>query len=211
MNSISVFTTQQFPSNCPDTTVRRNTFQNFLLSLFSTEIDVDYKFVSVVGDGNCFFHAILRYFGFLNWMDLPNKDTIQMNEEEQMKYTVILSNLRLQATEYFRILSGDNDFELDFNVPEYQSICRYISDSMNLRIVVIEYNAYETNKINLNRVQLFEPANGGYADSAILINLSNHFTLVFPTSTNPLYDTKTIREIATNSLISKAIFENKML
>lgn len=208
MNSLYTFAFEQFPSHFSDTVKRRNTFANFLNSIFSTDISVNYNFVKVIGDGNCFFHAILRYLAFLTWLDLPNKDTNQLDEEEELNYTIILSNLRTGATDFIRNFLGQNDYVLDPNVPEYQLICKYIADNMNLRIVVIEYDAFSSGE--LNKVYLFEPVDGEFSDSVILINLGNHFTLVFPVSTDPLFDTKTIRNIATNNLISNAHNVNKL-
>lgn len=209
MESINQFALEQYPSSSfSDSIERRNRFANFIKTIFPTNISSTYKFVKVNGDGSCFFHSILRYFGYLTWLDLPNKDTNQFNEEEELVYQLALSNLREMSTEFIRNYLDDSDFVLDPNVPEYQLVCKYIADTMNLRIIVIEYS---TDKLDeLNKVYQFEPIGGEIADSAILINISNHFTLVFPVSTDPKYDTQTIRRIVADELITNAYVANKL-
>jgi hypothetical protein len=209
MESINKFALEQFPSSAfSDTIERRNRFADFIRYVFPTKLQATYNFIKVRGDGSCFFHSILRYFGYLTWLDLPNKDSDLFNEEEELVYQLVLSNLRETSTEFIRTYLGIVDFVLDPNVPEYQLVCKYISDTMNLRIVIIEYDAY--NSSTLNKVYQFEPIGGEFTDSAILINLSNHFTLVFPVSTDPKYDTHTIRRMVVDELITNAFITEKM-
>jgi hypothetical protein len=209
MESINQFVLEQFPSSTfSDTVERRNKFAEFMGSIFPTDLGVNYNFVKVPGDGNCFFHSILRYFGYLTWLDLPNKNSDQFNEEEELVYQLTLSNLREMSTEFARNYLDDPNFVLDPNVPEYQLVCKYIADTMNLRIIIGEYNAFKLDK--LNKIYQFVPTCGEYTDSAILLNISNHFTLVFCVSTDPKYDTKTIRKMASEKLITNAINLNKL-
>ena len=209
MEPLNSFALKQFPSSTFEDSIKRKIkFLEFLSSIFPLELPVKYNFIDVRGDGSCFFHSILRYFGYLSWLDLPNKDSNQFDEEEQLAYAIVLSNMRESATEYIRDFIGLADFVLDSNVPEYQLICKFIADTMNLRIIVIEYDAYKS--VELNKVYQFESESGDYSDSAILINMSNHFTLVFPTSTNPKYDTRAIRKIVVDDLVSKAFLSEKL-
>ena len=209
MESINSFALEQFPSSSfSDTIERRNKFANFISSIFPTNLQVNYNFIKVRGDGSCFFHSILRYFGYLTWLDLPNKDSDQFNKEEELVYQLALSNLRETSTEFIRTYLGISDFVLDPNVPEYQLICKYIADTMNLRIVIIEYSAYKLPRFN--KVYQFEPDSGDISDSAILINMHNHFTLVFPVSTSPFNDTKTIRKLVVDKMIINAIIAEKL-
>jgi hypothetical protein len=209
MDSIELYALEQFPSSTIASTIeRRNKFSEFLKLIFPTELPVKYNFVKVRGDGSCFFHSLLRYFGYLAWLDIPNKDSKDFNQEEMDRYSIVMDNMRERATDFIRGYTGNNEFELDPNVPEYQLICKFFADTMGLRIVVIEYNAYKSSE--LDKVFQFEPESGTQTDSAILINFSNHFTLVFPTSTNPSFDTKTIRRIVVDELVSKAFFNSKL-
>lgn len=202
------FAYSQFPSSFEDAIQRRNTFESFMKSFFPIDSSVKYNFIKVIGDGNCFFHGILRYFGYLTWLDLPNKDSTELNEEEEILYVITLSSLRERATEFIRNYLGQINFVLNTNVPEYQLICKFIADTMNLRIIVIEYNAFGS--IELNKVYHFEPISGEFVDSAILINLGNHFTLVFPTSVNSRYDTKTTRKNVVDEMLTKAVLSEKL-
>lgn len=209
MESINKFALEQFPSSAfSDTIERRNKFREFMGSIFPTDLGVNYNFVKVPGDGNCFFHSILRYFGYLTWLDLPNKNSDQFDEEEELVYQLALSNLREMSTEFARNYLDDPNFVLDHDVPEYQLVCKYIADTMNLRIIIGEYDAYKSEK--LNKIYQFEPASGEFTDSAILLNISNHFTLVFCLSTDPKYDTKTIRRMVSDKLITNAFILNKL-
>jgi hypothetical protein len=97
---------------------------------------------------------------------------------------------------------------LDPNVPEYQLICKYISDTSQMRIIVLEYDAFKSDV--LNKVGVFVPDSESFTDTVILINFSHHFTLIFPTSTCSLYDTKTIRRMVGDELITKATKNEKM-
>lgn len=214
VESVKAFALSQFPSltkvfdntiknlDLTDIIERKERFQRYLLSILPTNLPSKYNFAKVRGDGSCFFHTILRYFGYLTWMDLPNKDSDQFTPEEEMVYQLTLSNLRNMATEYIRNFIGDPTFVLDPSVPEYQLICKFISDTSNLRIVILEYDYYKSD--SLNKVGLFEPESGIWTDSVILINYSHHFTLIFPSSTDPSIDTKTIRGIVADELIVKA-------
>ncbi len=206
--SIKEFSQIQFPSSSEDTLSRRAKFTNYLESILPTDLSANYSFVKVVGDGSCFFHSILRYFGYLTWQDLPNKDTTELDEHEQLVYQFALSNLREMSTEYIREFTGDSTFVLDPNVPEYQLICKYISDTTGLRIIVLEYDGYKPD--SLNKVGQFLPESDNHIDTAILINFSHHFTLIFPTSTDPKYDTKTIRRLVGDELVTKAFLNGKM-
>jgi hypothetical protein len=145
----------------------------------------------------------------LTWHDLPNKDTSDLDENEQIIYQLALSNLRETVTEYIRDFKGDPTFVLDSDVPEYQLICKYISDSSSLRIIVLEYD--ENNVDSLNKVGLYLPEYSNHTDTVILINFSHHFTLIFPTSTDPKHDTKTIRRLVGDELLTKAFLNGKML
>jgi hypothetical protein len=209
MESLDLFALEQFPSSSySDSIERRNKFADFIKLIFPTDLPTKYNFVKVRGDGSCFFHSILRYFGYLTWLDLPNKDSDQFDEEEEMLYAIILSSFRERATEFIRNFTSNDEFILDPNVPEYQLICKFVADTMGLRIVVLEYNAYKSGE--LNKVYQFEPELGDQSDSAILINLSNHFTLVFPGSTDSRHDTKTIRKMVVNELVTKAFLSEKL-
>lgn len=139
---------------------------------------------------------------------MPNKDSQQFNKEEELVYQQALSNLREMSTDFAREYLGDSTFVLDTNVPEYQLVCKYIADTMNLRIIVIEYNAFIPDQFN--KVYQFEPDSGEISDSAILINLSNHFTLVFPISIDRNCDTKRIRSLVVDELIKNAKMANKL-
>ena len=208
VESIESFVSEQFPSSYSKTIERRNKFSNFMCDIFSSDFDIKYNFVKVNGDGSCFFHAILRFFGYLTWMDLPNKDQNQFDIQEELLYVETLSNLRENSTEYIRNFTGQSDFILDQNVPEYQLICKYLSDYSEIRIIVIEYNSFKSD--DSNKVYEFLPETGVFDDSVIMINLSNHFTLIFPTSSNSKYDTKTIRKLAADNIITKSLLSNKL-
>ena len=209
MESIGQFSKNQFPSSTKDTLDRREEFLLYLTSILPIGLPVNYTFKKVIGDGSCFFHAILRYYGYLRWHDLPNKDTNELDEQETIIYLETLSNLRETSTEYIRNFIGDPEFVLDSNVPEYQLICKYISDTSNVRIIILEYDGYKEDK-SLNKVCQFEPDSSVYTDTIIMINFSHHFTLIFPTSTDPRFDTKIIRNVVGDDLIIKAISVRKL-
>lgn len=207
ISSLETFVLTQFPSFASNDNIeRRNKFDEFIKSIFPTDLSANYKFVNVKGDGSCFFHTILRFFGLIALDDIPNKDIDEFDENEKLTYVIALSSLRESATEYIRHHTGNENFVLEQNIPEYQMIAKFIADIMDLRIIVVEYNAYEYRE--LNKVYQFTPAK--YNDSIILINVNNHFTLFFPTSSNPQYDTKKIREIVSNELLSNACFNDRL-
>jgi len=64
------------------------------------------------------------------------------------------------------------------NVPEYHLICASIAIFCDMRIIVLEYNGYKDS--HPNKVLQFLPRNQDVSDTVILINFSNHFTLVVP-------------------------------
>lgn len=133
-----------------------------------TDLSVKYNFNKVRGDGNCLFHTILRYFGYLTWQDIPNKDLGDLNFQELHTYNEVLKNLRILSRDHIRNFIGDKTFELDPNIPEYHLICNFLANSSNMRIIVLEYNGYKNNKLNI--VSQFLPDNCEISDTVILIN-----------------------------------------
>lgn len=205
IEAICDFSKSQYPSSFNDTIERRNNFIGWMLSLLPTEdeeIYASYEFVKVRGDGNCFYHAILRYFGLVSWMDLPNKDLVEQNEEETELYQQVLINMKTIHRDYMRDFFGDLTLELDNSCPEYQMGCKIISNTFNIRIIVLEYDSFQP--IQLNKLYAFTPPYDDYADTIIMLNLSHHFTLIFPKSLNSKYDTKSIRKIVGDKIIQKA-------
>jgi len=202
MESISNFVIETLPSSNTETLSRREAFTRYIVSALGNPLPVTYNFKKVIGDGSCFFHAIMRYFGYLVWHDLPNKDTSEMNEEEQVTYLQTLSQLRETATEHIREFTGDPEFVLDPNVPEYHLICNFIANSSDLRIIVLEYDSYGDERLNV--ISEFSPEGKEHSDTIILLNYSHHFTLIFPTSTDSKFDNKTIRSLVGDQILTNS-------
>lgn len=212
MESIKELSIKKFPDPNQSTCQREDSFFTWLKILLPSNKDkVKYTFDEVRGDGNCLFYTIFRYLGYLNIDNLPNKDYDFMDQDEKINYNEYLDNLILMVTEYCKEFLGDDKFKLDTNTPEYQLICGFISTNMDLRIIVLEYDAYSYKNECMNKVSKFTPDSGLESDTIILLNFSHHFTLIFPHSTDPSIDTKGIRKIVGDELIQNAIDSNKLL
>lgn len=150
MEPIRTFVREHFSSSCAETIKRREDFENFLFNILPTENDISasYLFTKVRGDGNCFFHAILRYWGYINWMDLPNKDQKELAQDEIVLYNTILSNLRLNFQDFAREFMGDPSYVLDKDCPEYLLGCRFLSNLCSMRIITLEYDAFQSKSLN---------------------------------------------------------------
>jgi hypothetical protein len=84
----------------------------------------------------------MRYFGYLTWYDLPNKDYENLNLAEKELYQSTLDNLRQMTTQHIRNFIGDDKFELDQNCTEYHMIYKFIANTSDIRIIMLEYNGY---------------------------------------------------------------------
>jgi hypothetical protein len=183
--------------------VRKQQFIDFLTRIFPTDIPVNYRMDEVRGDGNCFLRSILRYFGYLTISDIPNKDLKDFSPDEREHFDLTLNQLREMVTEYIRNSKPSlRNFELDPNTPDCDPICKFLASSMDLRLIVIDYDPYKPGN---NFVTLYEPTNpSNISDTVILLNLSHHFNLIFPTATSSLVDTKQSRKIAGDKMIELA-------
>lgn len=217
MNSFSVdeFIQKRYPHSNPDTIQRRNRFGDYFKKILpsitviedlQTYTDFNYSFFEVRGDGNCCLHSILRYYGTICWLDLPDKDYGNLNSEESAHYTGVLETWKNLATQYIRDFMGDSSFELDSNCPEYQLICKCISDYTDMRIIVVEYSG--TNSGIENKVYEFVPESGTYSDTVILLNMTNHFTLIFPRSSNSYIDPKMTRKLVGDLMLTNAFLND---
>ncbi len=203
-NSIRKIVDNKFPNTKVESSlVRKNQFIDFLNRILPTEIPVNYVMDEVRGDGNCFFRSILRYFGYLTLNDIPNKDLKDFNSEEKRHFDSTLGQMREMVTEYIRNSNPKlKNFILDPNTPDCDLICKFFASNMDLRLLVIDYDPY---KVGNNLVTLYQPIDASnISDTIILLNLSHHFNLIFPTSTSTHIDTKQIRKLTGDKMIELA-------
>ena len=208
MDKIIKLSEIMFPNPNPDTLVRRKEFLEYLLMILPTDLPVQYSHSNTRGDGNCFFRALFRYLGYLTINNLPNKDWNELNPEETIFYTNTLNEFKIMVTDYIRNFIGDPNFILDPNTPEYDLICDFITNTFDLRIIILEYDRFQPSR--LNRVLHFVPTNNNIADTIILINFNHHFSLLFPTSLDKNLDTKNIRTLVSDNIIKLAKINEKI-
>lgn len=165
--------------------------RNFLPS--EGEIPVEFNFLEVPGDGKCLFHAFLRFFGYMGW-DLPNRDVTdpEYSVADMETYNNLLENLMKLTQDYCRLYLGDPSYVHDDSSPEYDTICSWFAKEKGLRVIVLEFDPY---KQNYNTMSEYKPTDVLHTETIILLNFSHHFYLISPGSVNPIFDTKTIREI----------------
>lgn len=208
MDQIIEFVKKQIPSySNPSSTERYRKYLNFMKKFLPSEevFPVNYKFNTVPGDGNCTIHAMLRFFGYMGWEDLPNLDITnpEYSAKDMDTYTTLLKTLMELTRDYCREHLSDPTYEHNEGCPEYELIFSWFAQEKCLRVIVLEIDVY--NPDNYNSVREYKPTTGHHFETIILLNSVHHFYLISPTSTNPHLDTKTIREIVGNYIIEKLL------
>ena len=216
IESIDKFADYQYPDMGASVLERKHNFTQYLKQI--ADIGAagygvgDFSFVTVRGDGLCFFSAVVTWLTTNGGMDIRESDAIlaTLTDVVKTEYRRVLIEKLTEYGEHF--VGDDRDIErqlrdkapnyalqypLSCDAPQLELLCKIISQMYNVNIVLIYHDVYKKTRF----IKVFMNADPD-ARTIFLYNTGGHISAMTP---------KIFGAAEYNNVTSERIFVHNLL